>query len=322
MLIKARYDNSKNYFALFIGNEQTIRFSISDNNEIEKLPYLDSEMYDIAINNKCAGGCDYCYISAMMTGTNYENIVDKAVKLFDRPVTKADPDIVREGLKLYFKTDVSDFINIYNVPQSTKPFQIAIGGAGEPTMHPDFPEFLKTIYQLDIVPNFTTNGMHLPPKVLEAADKYVGGISVTLHEHLEKYWRKAIKVYSELDIKLHVHQIIYDETDTKKMQGFIEEYPDITVVLLPFQHVGFGASYPEKDLKFYDKLFATIVDNKWENRVAYGAGFYEYLLSNNVVNASLYEPHGYSCYLDLKDDVSLYRTSFEWEHPIQTEVLK
>ena len=38
-------------------------------------------------------------------------------------------------------------------------FEIAIGSTGEPTMHPDFCEFLETVYNTGVVPNYTTNGL-------------------------------------------------------------------------------------------------------------------------------------------------------------------
>ena len=317
--LKARHIPESNYFGLFVGESQSLRFRLDPNKPITKLSYLDSEMYDVSVNNKCAGGCNYCYISALPTGTNYANVVDKAIKLFDREVTTADPEMVKEALTLYFETDTYIF-DVKNVPLSTKPFQVAIGGAGEPTMHPDLPEFLKTLRQLDIVPNYTTNGMHLPPKVLEAADKYVGGVSVTLHPHLEKHWRRALDAYSELNVKLHVHQIIYNKDDIARIEHFIQEYPNVVVVLLPFQHVGFGANYTKQDLEFYDELFDVIVENGWESRIAYGAGFYEYLGENNPVGASLYGPHDYSCYLDLDNDGTLFRTSFEWNDPVKSGI--
>lgn len=45
------------------------------------------------------------------------------------------------------------------ITYTNKPFQIAIGSTGEPTMHPDFCEFLETVFNTGVVPNYTTNGL-------------------------------------------------------------------------------------------------------------------------------------------------------------------
>ena len=63
-----------------------------------------------------------------------------------------------------------------------KPFQIAIGSQGEPTIHPEFIAFLQTIYELGIVPNYTTNGITLASgnkELLDATEKYCGGVAVS-----------------------------------------------------------------------------------------------------------------------------------------------
>lgn len=326
--MRVRFIENRNYFALFTG-ETTIRFSINDNAPVEQLPLFNAEMYDISINNKCAGGCDYCYISALPTGHNYDNIFYKFDQLFgkydDIPVSSDQnlTDLTVQALETYLGAPIDKFIrlgyiNLDKIMFTHKPFQIAIGGAGEPTMHPQFVEFLKFVRSLDIVPNFTTNGMKVTDDILDVCDTDVGGVSVTLHAHLEKYWRNALKEYQQTSAKLHAHIVVYNESDIFLIQKHVEEYPDITFVLLPFQHVGFGENYSKQDLAFYDKLFQMIVDNNYQQHIAYGAGFHHYLVEHNIVNASLYPPHAYSYYLDLDNGCSIYKTSFDWQTPLVT----
>ena len=58
---------------------------------------------------------------------------------------------------------------------------------GEPTIHPEFCEFLETVYNTGVVPNYTTNGIvlaawcnplsvnyELANKILEYTRNYVG----------------------------------------------------------------------------------------------------------------------------------------------------
>ena len=42
---------------------------------------------------------------------------------------------------------------------TSKPCQIAIGSTMEPTIHPRFTEFLQTVFETKVVPNYTTNGI-------------------------------------------------------------------------------------------------------------------------------------------------------------------
>lgn len=314
--LRIRYLEDYNYAALFDPEQsKTIRFRIDPDKEIEKLPWALAEMYDVSVNNLCAGGCNYCYINALPSGHNYDNIADKAKLFFDREDQIAPARLVNEMVGAY--TEISKPFDFgLNAVMTTKPFQVAIGGAGEPTMHPDFVEFLKTLHSLDIVPNFTTNGMKVNDHILCAVDDYVGGVSVTLHKHLEGYWRKALNRYLDTDAKIHAHLIVYDKSSIKEIAKFFDEFDDVTLVLLPFQYVGFGAEYERKTLDFYDLLFDSIIFNGWKERIAYGAGFFEYLKTKNIVGASLYEPHHYSYYIDLDENGSVYPTSFEWENPI------
>ena len=54
---------------------------------------------------------------------------------------------------------------------------------GEPTIHPQFCEFLETVYNSGVVPNYTTNGITLAKgdeytdKLLDSTKKYVGPMS-------------------------------------------------------------------------------------------------------------------------------------------------
>lgn len=322
----ARYLPENNYFALFI-NGRTVRFRIDETKPIKKLPWDKAEVYDIAINNKCFGGCDYCYISALPTGVNYENIAEKAHHMFrELQDVYADETMVRDALIAYLgSVDAVNYAtkgqDLSKVRLTTNPFQVAIGGAGEPTNHPEFVEFLYEVESNGIVPNFTTNGMKVTTDVLQACDDVVGGVSVTLHPHLERFWRTALQTYAKTSAQLHAHLVVYDESSTVLLEKYMEEFPDVTMVLLPFQYVGFGENYTDTGTYFYDTLFETIVSEGWQDRIAYGAGFHEYLSEWNLVGASLYEPHDYSYYIDLKGNGSVYTSSFEWETPLNTEIL-
>ena len=133
--LKRRYYPSCNYNAYW-ANLTTIRLGEGVASE---LPCDQSEFYDVGINTKCNAECPFCYVSASGQGINYSNICETWKKWMDTFWEKQEDRILL----------------------TNKPFQIAIGSTGEPTIHPEFCDFLKTVYESGVVPNYTTNGITL-----------------------------------------------------------------------------------------------------------------------------------------------------------------
>jgi hypothetical protein len=269
-MVKFRYFLESNYAAIFDGR-QTIRFEVGG--EMKKPPY--PEFYDIAINNLCYAGCPYCYVSAARDGKNFSNVVQK--------------------IKNYFGP----------MSENERPFQVAIGGHGEPTLHPDFIEVLKTFRELDIVPNYTTNAMHLSDQILEATREYAGGVAVSAHDHIN--WHRPIRRLADYT-SVHLHCIISDKQSIARFFFYHKEYDQIvdTFVLLPYRPIG-RATEVETD---FDYLLDSLEREQFQN-IAYGAYFYEDLKKRPALKASLYEPHMFSKYLMLDDPVTEHRSSFD-----------
>jgi organic radical activating enzyme len=282
-MVRKRVFSDSNYAALFSPSGKTVHWRICDSNDYTELQY--PELYDVAINSLCAGRCQYCYISSTPRGKNYDNVVGKATQYFG------------------------------SMSMNERPFQIAIGGAGEPTMHPDFPEFMKTIRGLGIMPNYTTNGMHLSNTVLDATEEYAGGVAVTTHAHLEKYWRVAIKKLCGIT-KLNLHFIPMSINDVDTMLNIANEYRDVVeyFVVLPYQAIGFGEPIDMEPVYTYmfDRLHE--VDNL--NQFAYGAYFYNQLKKRDWINADLYEHGLFSKYLDMDGNMTLFKSSYDWQTPL------
>ena len=133
-MIRKRVEESANYSAVFI-NGKTIRIPLDRTKPITELRY--PEFYDLSFGNKCVTGkCDYCYAGASKTGIHYKNIVQK----------------------------IDDFFGIMDINQ--RPTQCAVGGEQEPLEHPEFWDAMKRLFELQICPNFTTNGVILNNKVI------------------------------------------------------------------------------------------------------------------------------------------------------------
>lgn len=186
----------------------------------------------------------------------------------------------------------------------------AIGGSGEPTIHPSFPEFCQALYELGITPNYTTNGMLLTDRVMEATVNYSGGVAISLHPHLERHWRRAINQLSEAKVRLNVHYIVSDEQSIMdlhrlyhELRGRVEYF-----VLLPMMPVGFAKDASPVNYHALGMWLENVYQNK---DIAFGSQAYEFLKTKPHFGCSLYPPEIMSKYLIMDDDMQLYNNSFD-----------
>lgn len=242
-----------------------------------KLPPERSEFYDISLGNKCNVGCDFCYAKASKSGQNFSDVCSKVIKFFGA------------------------------IRPSERPYQIAVGSGGEPTIHPEFCNFLETTYNLGIVPNYTTNGLtlylnnELSDEILEYTEKYCGGVAVSANSFTEPIWRGAVEKLLKLDVYVNLHLIISDTDSVNRFMRIYREYKDRvhTIVLLPLMPGRSGEKMDSEAFEYILKKWPDI-DNK--SKVAFGAHFYDYLKEQNTIKTYLYEPESYSKNLILADD--------------------
>lgn len=275
--IKIRVEESANYKGVFFQGK-TIRIPLDELKPITELKY--PEFYDVGINSLCYGRCDYCYTCATSKGYNFPNILNKINGFFGK------------------------------MTPNQRPFQVAIGGSGEATLHPDFIKVLELFHQLGIVPNYTTNGMHLSDDIVEATKKYCGGVALTLHRHLEKHWRNGIQTLSNNSIKTNVHIVVSDKESIDFTKKMYNEYADKIdyFVLLPHMNVGFASNNPKIiDYPFFKKWLFSL---KKRDNLAFGANFYEFLKNTKSLDCSLYPPEILSKYIVMDDNMMLYNSSF------------
>lgn len=281
-MIKKREFVESNYRSIWF-NGKTIRIAIDPKQPIKELEY--PEFYDVKLTGKCEGKCPWCYMDSKESDEHYDNAVQK--------------------IKDYFEP----------MSENERPFQVALGG-GEPTGHPDFIEILKTFDDLGIQPNYTTNGMFCESKdimdILTATKKYCGGVAVSCHPHLKKYWATAARLFSIEKIKLNFHIIISDKESIDEFVEIYNEWKDKVdyFVLLPYGNMGRA---PHKEID-WEYLVKNLPED--QSKLAFGANFYPYLLNTeHSIKVSLYEPEIMSKFLDLKD-MKLYPSSFSVEEAI------
>jgi sulfatase maturation enzyme AslB (radical SAM superfamily) len=276
--MRTRREEFANYSSIFLDGK-TLRIPLDKDKPITELHW--PEFYDVGINSVCYAKCPWCYTSSTPKGINFDNIIDK----------------------------IYDFFGKMTLNQ--RAFQVAIGGSGEATVHPKFIEVLETFSKLEIVPNYTTNAMHLSDKVIEATKKYCGGVAISLHPHLEKIWRKGIKTLINNRIKTNIHIIISDKDSIDYLERLYNEYNNRIdyFVLLPYMNFGFGGGVNSKEID-YDYLEKFLDKIAHYGNIAFGSNFYKFLQRIKKYNVSLYPPEILSKYLIMDDDMKLYNNSF------------
>lgn len=194
---------------------------------------------------------------------------------------------------------------------------------GEPTIHPEFCEFLETVYNTGVVPNYTTNGITLAKdnalsrRILEATRNYVGGVAVSFgNKEIRDYARAAVSNLVKLgNTNVNIHHII---SDKESVDEFVAEWvrygSDILYhVLLPLMPS--GRSQEGVSDGTFEYLEYVIEQNKIKN-VAFGAHFIKNL-RNSRIKTWLYDEQSFSKNIILTPNkVQITPSSFDL-NPIQ-----
>jgi hypothetical protein len=281
-MIKTRKEEESNYRSVWC-NGKTLRFAIDPSKPITELRY--PEFYDIKVTGKCSRGkCLECYMNSTPDDPHYDNVIEK-IRSFFKPMTK-----------------------------NQLPYQVALGG-GEPVESQSFIEVLRVLKEeFDICPNYTTNGTWINDNnnqlILSETKKYCGGVAVSCHPHLKRYWEKAARAYFDWKIKLNFHIIISDKESIDYFLNIFDEWKDMIdyFVLLPYGVQG-RAKPKDIDWDYFVSVFPK--DKEYNKKIAFGANFYPYLLRKELdVNVSLYAPEIFSKFFTLEGNGKMYKSSF------------
>jgi hypothetical protein len=275
MSTRSRLVGESNYFGIF-SDGKTFRWRLRQGEPITFLAH--PEVVDISLGTWCNGGCPYCYTSATKTGVMYEDVVAK--------------------VRSYFGS----------IPEEHRPFQVAIGGGGEPTYHPEFTGVLEALHKLCIVPNYTTHGLALSQRILSATERWCGGVAVTAHPHLD--WQKGVRSLIGSGIETNIHVIVGRPGGSERARAIREMYPDVkSVVLLPYQQTGFATDAVDAE----DMLRS--VHLMRDGGYALGALFDTTISDNQElfrdIGISVFEHQVYSGYLMLDNEMVMRRSSYD-----------
>lgn len=287
--MKHRVFPESNYFAIQDNEYNIFRYRINGDIPIDRLEYPD--VVDVSLGNYCTGGCPYCYASATKKGNLYAHVADK----LDRWLGSMTPN--------------------------QRPFQIAIGGGGEPTLHPEFCDVIKVIAAHGVVPTYTTAGFHLLRylydndtdainkirQIIDVTKEFCGGVAVTAHSHLE--WQESVHLFLKHKIRTNIHVIIGKTFNDIEYAKFVRNNFDVhTVVLLPFVPMGHGTK-----LKVDEEVIVAGALLGQKPGYAIGAMYAPYIKRWPCLFEpySLFDETKFSAYLELTDPPAFYKSSFE-----------
>jgi len=196
---------------------------------------------------------------------------------------------------------------------------------GEPCMSPYLCDFLKTVYETNVVPNYTTNGIILSywdkpeseyydkaNKILDTTKLYCGGVAVSYgNKALRRYADDAIEgLLAKGDCHVMIHHIISDNKSVDEFVDCWKKYGDKirNHVLLPLMASGRSKKGIEDGT--FEYLEDTVKKYNIKN-VAFGAHFIKSLEKSNKIKTWLYPAESYSKNVLLKEnEVVITSSSF------------
>lgn len=238
------------------------------------------ETIDISITDWCDFGCEYCYQdSTIKQKAAKAGLVEEVIKSFDHA-----------------------------------PYQIAIGG-GEPTSHPAFHEILASARKLGTVPNYTTAGHIWRPEVIDATNKYCGGVSLTFHARKGRDWfyNTYEKWKKALNIQLNIH-LIADKNVVENLAYLTEiqkDFGPINLVLLAYYpDVGRSSLQGIMPNHIYEHSLPLLLKKALDKKmkIAFSEGLLPYFFSRPSIGIDTQyasKSEGlFSCYVDPRGRMS------------------
>lgn len=250
--------------------------SFSDNPLLAPWP----ELADISISNHCTKNCDYCYRDSQpdesfMTVSEYKYV-----------------------------------LQCLNHPYWGNVFQVALGG-GEPLEHPDFLDLIKVTNEFGIVPNFTTNGIHLNREIARSLSGNIGAAAISISD-VQELANIDLKLMFEFGIRTNLHFLLCKDTIEQAIKILESKFSDSlkginAIVFLTYKPTGRATS--SNCLTWSESLrcFLQLVDdNRYKLRIGFDACFVPLLLHFTNIDPMFVDPcecGRFSVYIDEKLNV-------------------
>ena len=193
--------------------------------------------------------------------------------------------------------------------------QLALGGRGDPDQHEHFEELLQICRENNLVPNFTTSGYGMTPKLADICGKYCGAVAVSWYR--SEYTLKAIQMLLDAGVKTNIHYVIGKNTIDEAIKRFSkDDFPNGINAVILLLHKPAGLGTVENVLSVQDsrveKLFRE-VDKRHSFKVGMDScnvpGAIRFCKRVNPESLDTCEGGRYSCYIGA--DMTMVPCSFD-----------
>lgn len=228
-----RKDEKYNFWTFF-WPKTGAKTRVTVNSSVEPERATVPELVDVKINDYCPFACKFCY---------QDSTADKG------------------------HASENDLHYLFDELGQHKVFEVALGG-GEPTMHPNFINILKSARDKGIVPNFTTKNIGWLRDQVQCAQimKHAGAFAFSV-EKAEEIENIAALVNVNQISKSRVNiQIVMGTIDEWSFSKMIEAcyHAKINLTLLGYKTTGRGSEFKPKSYTWWLKVIEKL---RKENKV-------------------------------------------------------
>lgn len=203
--------------------------------------------------------------------------------------------------------------------------QLALGGRGDPDQHEQFEELLKISREHNLVPNFTTSGYGMTPKLAAICKQYCGAVAVSWYR--SEYTLRAIQMLLDAGVKTNIHYVLGKNSIDEAIERLKNnDFPPGINAVIFLLHKPAGQGTKENVLDFSDPRVAAFfaqVDERHPFKVGMDScnvpgaiQFCRYVLPESLDTC---EGGRYSCYIGA--DMVMVPCSFDQQRRYQV-VLK
>ena len=260
-----------------------IRSGIIENGEDTGIdPFMRNfpQLIDVGIMGKCTHGLEgLCGKAGVQCYQNGEHIVKRNMP-------------------------VEDFTLIAS-QCAGKVFQFALGGRGDPDQHEHFEEILRISRDSGIVPNLTTSGLRMTPKIAMLCKRYAGAVAVSWYRSMHTL--EAIAMLLKAGIKTNIHYVLGKNTVDEAIERLQNRsFPSGINAVIFLLHKPVGLGEEANVVRYNDiktKEFFKVID---ELELPYKIGFDSctvpglVTMSSNIdfTSTDYCEGARHSCYID------------------------
>lgn len=217
--------------------------------------------------------------------------------------------------------DYEYVLNCLNHPKWGNVFQVALGG-GEPLEHPDFLEFIEITNKFGVIPNFTTNGIHLNHNLVQSIEGKVGAVAVSVCD-INDLKETNFKILLESGIKTNIHFLLTRTSINQATEILKGTYNDVLsglngIIFLTYKPTGRATSSNCLILDNNLKEFIRFIDhNNCNISIGFDACFVPMLMHLTETNVNFVDPCEcayFSVYIDEKLNVKPCSFASNEEH--------